>query len=336
MSVRTDPLRARLRAIEPDVARAQTAAIAALNGREVAGLRTVARLAGMRERRAAAGWILFDTRGGPVAIAPLLADGALARIAGDGTLPDGAAAAAVLAAIEPLVATIETLLGLELRPAGLRGELDEERLLLRLDGHDAGGPIRHRLLLALPLDIDVDPDPPVEALSRTLATLALRWRGTIAGPRLPLSRLGRIGSGDLILLGQGAVTAEICLPGLTNCVLATIDPIARRATLITDPNNGGASVSNRDGAQEETHQTAADGGPPDPQVPIRIEFDGGSVAASALATMAAGSVLPLPTGGGTLAVRVVAGETFMADGELVAVGEGYGVLIGRLAGERQG
>jgi flagellar motor switch/type III secretory pathway protein FliN len=38
-------------------------------------------------------------------------------------------------------------------------------------------------------------------------------------------------------------------------------------------------------------------------------------------------VLPLPVTGGTLPVRVIVGEQCVAEGELVAVGEGFGVLI---------
>ena len=66
-------------------------------------------------------------------------------------------------------------------------------------------------------------------------------------------------------------------------------------------------------------------------VPACIEIDGGLLSAQDVAGLAAGSVLPLPQTGGTLRVRVVAGGATIGSGELVAVGEGFGVLFDRVA-----
>ena len=55
--------------------------------------------------------------------------------------------------------------------------------------------------------------------------------------------------------------------------------------------------------------------------------------AAELATLGKGSVLPLPAAAGTLPVRVIAGEQCVAEGELVAVGEGFGVLITGVAAD---
>ena len=79
MSTRPTSLRSGLRSIEPDRARLQTILISALNQRKIEDMRTSARLAPARDRAAATGWIQFVTDRGPVSIAPLLVDGALAR-----------------------------------------------------------------------------------------------------------------------------------------------------------------------------------------------------------------------------------------------------------------
>jgi flagellar motor switch/type III secretory pathway protein FliN len=65
----------------------------------------------------------------------------------------------------------------------------------------------------------------------------------------------------------------------------------------------------------------------DLKVAATIELDGGRLTAAQMATLGEGSVLQLPAGNGTLAVRIVAGGAVIADGELVAVGDGFGVLV---------
>ena len=67
-------------------------------------------------------------------------------------------------------------------------------------------------------------------------------------------------------------------------------------------------------------------------LPVRVEVDGGLLSARDIAGLAAGSVLPVPQAGGTLRVRVYAGDTSIGGGELVAVGDGFGVLLDHVAG----
>jgi len=131
MSRPAGAVRSRLRAIEPGRAVTQTALIAALNRREIEDLRTAARVASHRDRQAATAWIQFKTRRGSILIAPLLVDNQLARITNGQGQPDGAAAAATLGQIEPLVAALETAVGLELHPAGLSSVPEGEPLMIR-------------------------------------------------------------------------------------------------------------------------------------------------------------------------------------------------------------
>jgi flagellar motor switch/type III secretory pathway protein FliN len=69
------------------------------------------------------------------------------------------------------------------------------------------------------------------------------------------------------------------------------------------------------------------------KVPATIEIEGGLLSARDVAGLAPGSVLPVPRTGGTLPVRVVAGGTVIGAGELVAVGDGFGVLFTSISGD---
>ena len=329
MSRSATAVRPRLRTIDPDRAGTQTALIAALNQREIEDLRTSARAASHRDRQAAIAWIQFTTRRGTILIAPLLVDNQLARMTNSQGQPDGAAAAATLGRIEPLVAALETAVGLELHPAGLSSVPDGEALLIRLDAQDRAGALRHRLLIGTPPGIDVEPLPLPAELPARVGGIALRWKAEISLPAIPVARLASIGRGDCILLGTGPLTANVALPGRKNRMTMTIDLKRGIAILDGDPQEEGANVSDRISRIEDAPSDTG-ASPPnwaDLRIASTIEFDGGGLTAAELATLGKGSILPLPASGGTLAVRVIAGGNLVADGELVAVGDGFGVLV---------
>lgn len=315
--------RARLPSIAPTRARAQSALIAALNGRQYGDLRLDVRVAGPGDRRAARGWIECDNG---VSLAPLLADGAIARVLGDGGIPSGPEAAATLVAIEPLVAAVESLTGVELHPAELAATLEGDRLVVRLSAFEPGGPERHRALLAVPETLALLARPLAAPPPAILAALVLSWTGAIAGPALPSSRIATMMAGDLLLLGQGAPRARLVIPGRATPPIALLEPGARMLRLLDQSAYGGQDTTMDD--------RPTDAPPPSGEIkaPIRIEFDGGTMSAAALAALAPGSVLPLPDHGGALPVRLLAGETRWATGELVAIGDGYGVLIDSVIG----
>jgi type III secretion protein Q len=329
MSPSSASIHGRLRAIEQRQAEAQTALIAALNHREIDDLRTVARLASTRDRRAAAAWIKFDTRRGAIMIAPLLIDNQLARMTSGPDQPDGAAAAAALGRVEPLVAAVETILALELHPAGLSASPEGDPLLIRLDAHERSGALRHRLLIGAPPEIEVEPLPLPLELPARVGALALRWSGTIDLPLIPATRLGRLGRGDCILLGLGGLSGRLTLPGRPGHLPIAVDIRGGTAILHRDPQERDTNVSERISRVDDAAPALAGEQPgwAGLQIAATIEFDGGSLTAAELATLGKGSVLQLPAAGGVLAVRVVVGGATIAEGELVAVGEGFGVLV---------
>lgn len=327
------PAHARLRALEAGVAETQTALIAALNHREVEDLRTAARIASTRDRRGATAWICFDTDRGAIRVAPLLVDNQLARMTNGAGMPDGAAAAATLGRIEPLVSALESILGLELHPAAVHSEIDGDPLLIRLDAHERGGVLRHRLLVALPADVEVQPLPLPRDAPPRIGALSLRWTVEADLPLIPARRLAMLRPGDCIVLGILPLPGRLALAGRARRLPATIDLKKGQAVLNRDPQEEDAAVSDRVSRVEE--MTSATGEPPEwaeLKVAATIELDGGRLTAAQVATLGEGSVLPLPAAtGGTLPVRIIAGGTVVAAGELVAVGEGFGVLVTALS-----
>lgn len=317
------PLRDRLRSLDAARAERQTQLIAALTARAVDDTTLTARVAFERDRRAAAAWIRFRADGAPVHLAPLLVDGALARLARGHEGPDPAVAAALLARIEPLVVALEAALGAELFPDGVDTTDPADSILLRIDAHGPGGVIRHRLLVAFAPDGPVATPvlPPV--VPATLGALRWRWTATLNGPQLRAPRVGTIRVGDMMLLGLRPLSAQVRLPGRSRRVTGRIDLIRGTMTLQND-------IVEDPAAGREPVMPAADGAPidwDDLRVPTVVEIDGAMVSASEVAALGGGSVLPLPSGSSTLAVRVVAGGTVIGTGELVAVGEGFGVLF---------
>jgi type III secretion protein Q len=349
MSTRLTPVRANLRAIEPARARLQSTLISAFNRRRIDDLRTSARLAVARDRAAATAWIQFTTDRGPVAIAALLVDGTLARTSNAQGQPDGAAAAATLGRIEPLVAALETIIGVALHPAGLVREPVGEMLLIRLDAAGLDGTMRHRLLIGVPPAMEAQPVTTPAMLPGLLTHLRLRWTARIAAPALPAARLEKLGAGDLVLLGPGPLDTRLTLPGRNDHPRARLNLAAGQIILIQDPHERDDIVTDTTDEPNEgivasltgtpavaPQQSAAPPDWGDVRVPATIEFDGGGFTAAELATLGRGSVLPLPAVAGTLAVRVIAGETVVAEGELVAVGEGFGVLVTEVRGPAVG
>jgi type III secretion protein Q len=322
---RPAPLRDRLRSLDAARAERQTRLIAALNARRLGEQTLAARLALERDRRAASAWIRFGAGADQVAIAPLLVAGELVRLAG----PDPAIAAQLLAAIEPLIVAFEHALGEDLIPAGLATEPPADALLLRIDATCARQGIRHRLIVAV---------PPVGAVAEAalpacdpglLATLRTRWTATLEAPPLPVRHLGTLVPGDLYLLGVAPMVAHVTLPGHRGAVRARLEPLKGSMTLQEDivplPDQSRAEPGEA-GAIAWDRMT----------VPATIEIEGGLVSARDVAGLAAGSVLPVPATGGTLAVRVVAGGAVIGAGNLVAVGDGFGVLLTSVTGDPAG
>ncbi|KQT35012.1 hypothetical protein ASG29_02440 [Sphingomonas sp. Leaf412] len=321
------PLRDRLRALDAGRADRQTQLIAALNARRAGDLSLTARVAFARDQRAAGAWIGFAAGRRQVFVAPLLVDGELMRLSGGDGVPDPALAARLLPSIEPLLAALESAVGDDLRPATLVTAVPGDFIQLRLDAACSRHTIRHRLLVALPADGDVAESPLPPAPPALLSTLRTRWTAAFPAPALSAARIATIGHGDLLLLGIGPLSARITISGRDMPFVGRIEPSKGSMTLQED------LVPPPGPSPHDADPVPAADAPKDWEamtMPTRIEIDGGLLSARDIAGLAAGSVLPVPQTGGTLRVRVIAGDTPIGGGELVAVGEGFGVLFDRI------
>lgn len=206
--------------LAPAEAQLRTDLLEALNGIEADGGLLIATLPGHAPSLTwfvcadGLAFALDRVAGGPV------------RLADD----DGAAAAAALDTAEPLLRAIEWALGIELEPQDLADDLSPgERLLLRIEV-DAG---RTSLYLAVPHPLAIVARPAPFA-PRLLDPVPFPASLTLSGPRLSPAEAADLEPGDLLLLGEGPLRANLAflgrapLPGL-------YDPADRRFVPLDGP-----------------------------------------------------------------------------------------------------
>ena len=330
-------LRDRLPAIAPRRAERQSALIAALNKRSIDGFTTEAGTADADEAAGASGWIGLESPDGlRLALAPVLGGGTIPALHAVGGGLDAAAAAVALAEVEPLVAALERVLGVPLQPVTLepsRTALDADDTVLRFDALQ-GGVLVHRVLVAVPGAMPLRLLAPLPLATAPDAAIKLAWSARVASPDVPAASLDRLARGDLLLLGPGPLLARLSLPavgpgggtGGGRQLLARLDM------------PGGSLV-----VEQQMDEPAVDSStPPQPAndyngatVATHVEIAGAGLTLEQIATLGIGSVVPVTgAAGGTLAVRVVAGERAVATGELIVVGDGFGVLVTSLIDER--
>lgn len=304
------PAHTRLPPIDPEQAQAQSALIEALNRRRAGALLLSAQIT--KQDASVPAWIALDSTGhGTLHIAPLLADGAVPALSDATGRPDAAAAAVALGAIEPVVAAIELVTGRTLRPVAVA---DQARgaATIRVEAH-AGTALVHRALLTVPAGLRLDGvSLPLDPSA--FVDVAPAWAARIGGPELSPARLAEIGTGDLLLLGTAGDLARFTPPGRDTPLVGRLDV-------------GGGTMTVEGELEPETRAQAT----PDLAaltVPTTLEIDGGGLTLERLAALGPGSVVAIPdAGGGVLPVRLLAGGKRVAAGELVAIGDGYGVLI---------
>jgi type III secretion protein Q len=330
MTAQQSPLRSLLQAVEPARTHCQNAIIAALNRRETGPMTIATGIVHARERRAEAVWIRFETAQGEVSIAPILADGKRVRMTTGGGDIDGILAAAALADIEPLVAAMEALLMLELRPIGTTRTIPDDQIMLRIDGLDSTG-IRHRLIAAFPETIAIVPNAPPTASLLKLSAFELLWQAHVNGPSIAADRLASVRAGDLIVLGTGPLVAQVAPIGLGKIHRGLLASSGAITIMQTSPYQPEADqVDRRTGLDKKKKSSGSE--LQDVRLPIRMEIDGIPVSIAELALLGPGSTLQVPAVGGVLQVRLFAGQTAFGTGEIVAIGDGYGVMIDKING----
>ena len=320
------PLRTRLRTIDAARAGLQSRLIEALNRRVAGEYLLEARTAA---DETASAWIMLDADGqGEVGIAPLLAAGAIPSLSdGTGRL-DAALAAVALGAIEPIVAAAELTIGRALRPTTVAGSDREDAVRIVIEAWQNGACV-HRALISLGSDLRIAPGAPLPFAGGSAIVLAPRWTATIAGPGLSPSRFAAMARGDLLLLGTGGNVARFTPPGRMMALIATLN--MQQGVMTVEQGIGDQEIGEAPHVVESAPQDP-ESEPGEIRIPTSIEFDGGGLSLERLDALGVGSVVTIPAAaGGVLPVRVIAGGTRVASGELVAVGDGFGVLITAIA-----
>lgn len=298
---RAGPLHARLPLLQPETARRQTRLVAALVG---AGL--VVRRADPASAPAA--WIGCVPHGAVrVFLAPRLVRGVAVSLLADDGAPCAVAALDALAPMEPLLIRVERALGIPLVPDELTGLPDGFLADLAPAEPAEAGPDRLWMAVAGP----IEPAPPRARPERLPPACRLPVTVEIDAAPLAKGLVGAIGAGALLLLGVGPYTGSVALGRRR---LAARFDIAARSAHLTD------SLGD---------DMAAD----DPALPLAVRIEGTALPLSDATSLGPGSVIDLPGKGPTLAVTVLLGGAAVARGDLVAVGDGFGVLITERIGD---
>jgi flagellar motor switch/type III secretory pathway protein FliN len=329
----------------------------ALQGLDVAaaGARLTPKARVTRRERGA--WARFGVDACAVALAPSVIDGRPVSWPDEPIGPLLPDALAHLGELETVIAALERSMATPLEildigpPPALQFELD-----LR-----AGGALRHRLGVAVSVETALAwptpacrPFPPPR-----LAALRSPGRLRIPGPLAPRAELNQLQRGDLVLVppaGERGWPAQFRPARSQGWFEGRFDPrkklfqvaFWREAPLaeldITEIAGGLAPDVDLEPAPERAEDTPPEPPPetevaqrawsPDVPVRLQIEFAELSASVSDLLALAPGYVLPLTTEEPEIHVQVTAGGLWLASGQLVALGDGYGVLVDRVEGER--
>lgn len=316
-------LRARLRRFEPEAADFANRLIAAMDRSVIPG--------GLLDVRAlwpclgvlGATWIAFNDANAPILIAPRRCDGVPAQLTGATGAPDTLRCVAALGSIEPIIAAVEQALGVPLRPIGIvQRHATGAFFTLATTAADVDPLQIQEVWLAMPImpEFLLAPLPP--PISRW-STLPLPWQSRLPLNNLTMAHLSLLSSGALIPLGLGPQRGRLALPGSDGAVPALFDFNQRTARIF----GTWRSEMANDLTDEGTNELA----PPPPitglKVSVSLSIDVGPLALGTVLGAGAGSVIALPLHSELLPVSVMIGDTCVARGELVALGDGFGVLI---------
>jgi predicted RecA/RadA family phage recombinase len=222
---------------------------------------------------------------------------------------------AALDAAEPLLSEIEARTGLLLDPADAVPLLPEESLVFEVASAD------QHYLVTLALSPDFDPP---SALHQMFDALDIDWSKVpvgfhiqIIGPSLSVEAAATLESGDLVLIGGIAAGAKLIWPADTSVQTAQI--ISGRYDML----NGGF-IANSIGDSMATNAT---NGATGFSVPLSIRLPNRMTTAAELSAMQPGTTINIGAVTQGLKVSILVADQEIACGELVQVGDQFGVLI---------
>jgi hypothetical protein len=278
-------------------------------------------------------WLVFETAYGQSLLSPLVVDGlAVSPITMDAG--EGLQAADLLDRLDTLICRLETLIAATFEPVGLTQESAAAESLIRLEMADHEGRMTHRADWAPPPGFDCQAVLAKSgAIPSVLARAGVICAISVPGPALPPGRTAALRPGDVLLVP--ALSARVCTVTVhAPPPVGTVGGcrLRRHESARTPSTNKDGMTGMDDGENPDV----ADGPVSAPAwaelaPPLKIVIDHAPLPLEAVARLAPGAALPLSLDGGHFPVRILAGDTEVAAGELVAFGEGYGVLIRTVA-----
>ena len=275
----------------------------------------------------ARGWrIELDSDYGPLGFMPIRGGGRPLALTCDDGAPDLTRAGAALEASEALIASIERALDTPLWPGPIRPDEFTEpggaavHVRVDADGGDCA-------MLSVPSErVCRLPAPRWHAPPRGLLDLRVRCRVRIGGCTIDTDRLAGIRPADLLLqtlqtgprwtvqvwASDGPKRGATFHPGRATMNLHTEEPVDMDPLRCT-------AVPPGAGSDPSYWQRIA--------TELRFELPAIDLPLGAVAGLQPGAVLRIAAPQSVLPVEVFAGDRLIAHGELVAIGDGYGVRV---------
>ncbi len=265
----------------------------------------------------------LGSRHGELGFEPLHAGAPVGAPDGPDSTLDLIAATETLEAAEPAIAALERALGTPLLPGPLAAPAPGARVQVEVElpqGLGARLDAAADVLLRLP-------EPDWRDVPSAVLGYALRCRVILGGCGLTREAAARLQAGDVLvdpLRFRGAPVVRLVAPDGREAA-ATLHPAA--GALHFSPTRDSAMPSPSDSSEPTDDDWA--------RLPVQLRFElpRASVPLGTLAGLQPGAVIPIATPGERLEVVVSNGGRAIGRGELVALGDGFGVrLTGPLAG----
>ncbi len=324
------PLRARLPKADPALAAASGRLLAVLSAAVADdGARRLNLRAALDPEPACGVWLQLRTPRGEAALQPGVIDGqpvAWLEAAEAPILPEALSA---LTRLEPVIAAVERACGLALEPVGLGAASASG--VVSVQALDEEGAVIHRLRLAFDAAAAAAwPEPVFDPARLGPAGDALVGCSLILqGPPAPRRELAELGKGDLVLLAPvlgGGWAGHLCGPG--GGFDGRFDPAQSCFTIFEETSPMLEAEPPLDPADAPAMSPASMAA--DLPVRLRVVLPEVKLPLKAVAALRPGATISLPTLGEDLPVEILADQTPIAWGRLVALGDAYGVLVDRL------
>jgi type III secretion system YscQ/HrcQ family protein len=276
---------------------------------------------------------------GPLALEPIRGSGRSLVIASRDGFPDLVAAGEALDASEALIGAIESALDTPLWPLCLQGDGDPSSAQTVLDVQvEAPGDDCARLRVSTDV-LERMPSPRWAEPPQALLELRVPCQIRIGGCTVGADRLAVLGPGDLLLdTTQNAPLWSVQV-GVNNTppFTGTLHPATRELTLDTKERSA-MDTARPEGDHDSTPRddsTPGHGSTPGEDTPtwtdipmvLRFELPGITLPLAAIAGLQPGSVMKIAAADAALRVEVLAGDKSLGHGELVAVGDSFGVRL---------